>query len=119
MLGLLMLAGLIGMVAGALWLVMGRIYNRARAVRVSPIGAYLIALAGYMAGTTGMVFAVGCLLDQLYRYTNPIHWVTLVVLGLGSSFGAAVGSAGGYVYLWSRTTHDPDYEPRKGQDRDE
>ncbi|MBO0696826.1 MAG: hypothetical protein J2P46_00390 [Zavarzinella sp.] len=105
-----MLATLIGAVAGALWLVMHCIYKRARAARVSPIAAYLVALAGYMAGTATMVIAITLLLELLYPDGQENDWVAFVTFVLGSSLGAAVGAAAGYVYLWMRTTHDTDFE---------
>ena len=114
MTALLMIAIFFGSVGVSLRLVMERIYRRAKEVRVSPMPAFAIALGGYMVGTMAMIFAVAALLEKLFRDAGLNEWVIFVVVVLSRSFGAAAGAGAGYVYLWSRTTDDPDYEPLDG-----
>ena len=113
MMGLLVLAGFLGVIVAigwSFWLVMGRIHRRGRAVGVSPTGALVLGYFGYLAGTITSVFAAGSLLEVAFDGDPPGVLIapTLIV---SSVVGAVVGSGIGYVVLWARTTRDPDYEP--------
>jgi hypothetical protein len=111
MLTLLGLAVFVGVVGGSLWLVMGRIHSRAKAIRVSPIGPLLLGLLGYMVGTVAMDYAAISLITWVYPSSWQTGWPIFAMLTLSSVMGATVGAAFGYVCLWARTTRDPDYGP--------
>lgn len=111
MLTLVGLGALILVVGGSLWLVMGRIHERARATGKSQLGPQLLAFVGYMVGTVASDAGAICLLELVYSGGDPPGPVIFLTMLVGSCVGTVVGAGAGYVSLWARTTHDPDYEP--------
>jgi hypothetical protein len=111
MLTLVGLGALVLVVGGSLWLVMGRIHQRARAAGVSPFGAQVLAFLGYMVGTVASNAGAFCLLDVAYSSGDPPGPLIFLAMLVGSCVGAVVGAGFGYVFLWARTARDPDYGP--------
>ena len=109
MLILLGVVAYFGVIAWSLSFVMRRIRRRARTAGVSPVGALVLAYFGYLAGTITSIFAGLGLLWVLFP-NSPPDALIVVTLILSSVVGTVVGSGFGYVVLWGRTTHDPDYE---------
>jgi len=103
-------AALVLAVGGPLWLIMGRIHRRAESARVSPVGALFLAFVGYLFGTVAANFGAFSLIS-LYSGRNLSSLLIFPTLLVGSCAGSIVGSGVGYIFIWARTTHDPDFEP--------
>ena len=107
------LVGLVAIVfvlAGPLWLLMGRIHRRAGAHRVGRIGPLFLSLFGYLGGVIAAVYASLRLLDAAYpsgAMPGPLIFLALL---LSSAIGSAIGSSLGYAWVWFRTTSDVDYD---------
>jgi hypothetical protein len=98
-------------VGGPLWLTMRWIHRRAQRARVSPIGAFILAFFGYFFGTAAANFGAFSLVIS-YSGGNLPGLLIFPTLLVGSCAGSVVGSGAGYVFIWVRTTDDPDYEDR-------
>lgn len=98
-------------VGGPLWLTMRWIHRRAQRVRVSPVAAWFLAFVGYFIGTAAANFAAFSLVVACFGGTVPSLMIFPTLL-VGSCIGSVVGSGAGYVYIWLRTTDDPDYDDR-------
>jgi hypothetical protein len=104
--GILIIAILVGLVAGPLWLVGERIQQRAKTAHVSAMPALLLALGGWMAGVVATNYVAFSLWDQIGIQSG---WVIFPTLCWCNAIGATAGAAAGFVYLWARTARDPDF----------
>jgi hypothetical protein len=111
--GLLTLAGLAAFIFGVgapLYLMMSRIHARARSARVSPLAAHVMAFIGYLIGVVLTWCTAIFLLTAAFQTAGPPGALIFLTLLVGCSVGSAVGSLGGYIWIWFRTTKDADYD---------
>src|SRR5262245_28192852 len=84
--------------------------KRAEKLGLNPGWYLLIALLGWFVGLIMCPAGAGTILVEYRKLSVVMDPIQSALLLLSAFVGASVGGSTGYVLLWMRTVHHPDFE---------